>query len=63
MLILPKNLRQDLKEPLGELHKSIDLIEDPLEKQLSEDKLIISIGDVTSRNLVEANLIPQLDRT
>ena len=42
MLILPKNLRQDLKEPLGELHKSIDLIEDPLEKQLSEDKLIIS---------------------
>lgn len=60
MLILPKNLRQKLKEPLGELHKSIDLVEDPLEKQLSEDKLIISIGDVTSRNLVEANLIPQI---
>lgn len=60
MLILPKKLRKDLKEPLGELHKSIDLIKDPLEKQLSEDKLIISIGDVTSENLVKANIIPQI---
>ncbi len=60
MLILPKFLRKDLKEPLGDLHKSIDLIENPLRKQLSEDKLIISIGDVTSRNLVDLDLQPQI---
>lgn len=60
MLILPKNLRVELKEPLGELHKSIDQIREPLEKQLSEDKLIISIGDVTSRNMVEMEMQPQI---
>ena len=60
MLKLPKSLRGELKEPLGELHKSIDLIKDPLKKQLSEDKLIISIGDVTSRNLVEMQMHPQI---
>lgn len=60
MLKLPKSLRKELKKPLGDLHKSIDLIENPLQKQLSEDKLIIGIGDVTTRNLVDLNLQPQI---
>ncbi|OED29650.1 GTP-dependent dephospho-CoA kinase family protein [Methanosphaera sp. WGK6] len=60
MLKLPKSLRTELKKPLGELHKSINLIENPLQEQLSEDKLIIGIGDVTTRKLVDLQLQPQI---
>ena len=60
MLKLPKFLRKEIKKPLGELHKSINLIENPLQEQLSENKLIIGIGDVTTRNLVDNNLQPQI---
>ncbi|WP_455644695.1 GTP-dependent dephospho-CoA kinase family protein [Methanosphaera sp.] len=60
MLRLPKSLRTELKKPLGELHKSIDLIENPLQEQLSNDKLIIGIGDVTTRKLVDLELQPQI---
>lgn len=60
MLRLPKSLRKELKKPLGTLHKSVELIEIPLQKHLSEKKLIIAIGDVTSINLVEIGIIPQI---
>ncbi|WP_323735513.1 DUF359 domain-containing protein [Methanosphaera sp. ISO3-F5] len=60
MLKLPNSLRKELKKPLGELHKSINLIEIPLRKQIKEEKLIIAIGDVTSKNLVEIGIQPQL---
>ncbi len=60
MLILPDSLRDEFKKPLGKLHKSIDLIKEPLQEQLSKDKLIISIGDVTTMNLVDEDVIPQL---
>ena len=49
MLTLPKYLRSELKKPLGQLYKSIDIIEEKLHQQLSEDKLIISIGDATTK--------------
>ncbi len=60
MLKLPKSLRKELKEPFGELHKSVNLIENTLQKQLKEDKLIIAIGDVTSMNLIEVGIQPQI---
>lgn len=60
MLKLPKSLRKELKKPFGDLHKSLDLIEIPLRKQLNEEKLIIAIGDVTSKNLVKIGIIPQI---
>lgn len=60
MLKLPKYLRKELSKPLGVLHKSVDLIETQLQKQLDEEKLIIAIGDVTSKNLVEIGVQPQL---
>ena len=60
MLKVPKSLRKELKKPLGDLHKSIDLIENPLEEHLSENKLLIGIGDVTTRKLVEHGLTPQI---
>ena len=60
MLKLPKNLRHELKKPFGELHKSINLIEETLQKQIQENKLIIAIGDVTSINLFEIGIQPQI---
>lgn len=60
MLTLPKYLRKDLKKPLGQLHNSIDLIENSLQEQLSKEKLIISIGDATSKNLINLGIQPQL---
>jgi uncharacterized protein (UPF0218 family) len=60
VLKVPKYLRKELKKPLGQLYDSIDLIADTLQQQLSDDKLLIGIGDVTTRKLVEMNLIPQI---
>ena len=60
MLRLPKSLRKELRKPFGELHKSVNLIEKSLQKQLEEDKLIISIGDVTSMKLFENGIQPQI---
>ena len=60
MLTLPKYLRSELKKPLGQLYKSIDIIEEKLHQQLSEDKLIISIGDATTKNLIKLNIQPQI---
>jgi hypothetical protein len=60
VLRVPKSLRKDLKKPLGQLYDSIDQITETLQKQLSDDKLLIGIGDVTTRKLVEMNLTPQI---
>lgn len=60
MLKLPTSLRKELKQPLGQLHKSIDQIEEALKNQINEEKLIIGIGDVTSMNLVNIGVIPQI---
>ena len=60
MLRLPKSLRKELKKPLGQLHKSIDLIETLLQDHLSEERLIISIGDATTKNLINLDIYPQL---
>ena len=60
MLKLPKSLRKELRKPFGELHRSANLIENPLQKQLEEDKLIIAIGDVTSINLMKLGIQPQI---
>lgn len=60
MLRLPKYLRKELKKPLGQLHKSIDLIETLLQDHLSEERLVISIGDATTKNLINSKIYPQL---
>ncbi|RAP54233.1 MAG: hypothetical protein BZ137_03285, partial [Methanosphaera sp. rholeuAM130] len=60
MLKLPKYLRKELKKPLGNLHESIDLIQEIIRKQLANDKLVIGIGDVTTKTLVDLNLTPQI---
>jgi uncharacterized protein (UPF0218 family) len=60
VLKLPKTLRKEFKKPLGNLYESIDLIQDEIREQLSDEKLVIGIGDVTTRTLVELGLTPQI---
>ena len=57
---LPENMRTKLKKPIGTLHKNITEIKPQLEKHITENKTIISIGDVTTHNLVKNNIYPQL---
>lgn len=56
MLILQKELRKKFKEPLGELYTSLDDIKD----SLSQYDYIISVGDVTTNNLIESQIFPNL---
>lgn len=59
MLILKKELRPEFKKPLGMLYPSLDDARDFLDSTKS-DTPIISVGDVTTRNLQERGLIPHL---
>lgn len=56
MLVLQKELRSELKDPLGNLYASLEEVKD----SLSEYEYIISVGDVTTRNLIESRLYPRL---
>ena len=56
MLILQKELRKKFKAPLGELYDSLDDIKDSLSKY----DYIISVGDVTTSNLIESQIFPNL---
>ncbi|MEN6328923.1 MAG: DUF359 domain-containing protein [Methanobacteriaceae archaeon] len=59
MLVLKKSLRSEFKKPIGTLYPSLDDAEDFLASQ-KPDTLLVSVGDVTTRNLQERGLIPQL---
>jgi uncharacterized protein (UPF0218 family) len=56
VLILKKKFRSEFKKPIGELYKSLD----EAENVLVSKKMIISVGDVTTRNLQEKGLIPNM---
>ena len=59
MLVLKKNLRPEFKKAIGTLYPSLDDDEDFLASQ-EPDTLLVSVGDVTTRNLQEQGLIPHL---
>jgi len=59
VLILKKELRSEFKKPLGVLYPSLDDAQDFLDSK-KPDTTIISVGDVTTRNLQERGLIPHL---
>lgn len=56
MLILQKKLRSELKKPLGDLYSSFH----EARNKLPDDKFIISVGDVTTKNLIESKKYPKL---
>ncbi|ADP77240.1 Protein of unknown function DUF359 [Methanothermus fervidus DSM 2088] len=56
MLILPKKLRKKLKKPFGKLYKSIDDIKNFPPNEYK----IISVGDETTKNLVDRGIYPDV---
>jgi len=56
VLILKKKGRKYFKKPLGALYPSLN----DLDKSLLEDGFIISIGDATTKNLLDAHIIPRI---
>ena len=59
-LILPENLRDELKIPLGKLIKNSNPDKEKLVKKAYDDSLVIAVGDATSQLLLEMGLIPFL---
>jgi len=59
VLILEKELRSEFKKPLGKLYTSLKDADDFIRSKYPND-LLISIGDVTTRKLQEAGLIPHM---
>jgi len=53
MLILPEELREKLKEPIGKLLDGKNFI-----KLISKEKYIVSIGDIVTYTLLENNILP-----
>jgi uncharacterized protein (UPF0218 family) len=56
VLVLQKELRSELKEPLGNLYSSFT----EAKKSLPHNKFIISVGDVTTKNLIDSGIYPQV---
>ncbi|KAF5084010.1 hypothetical protein DSECCO2_83710 [anaerobic digester metagenome] len=60
MLILKKEMRSEFKKPFGKLYPSIEDAEEILKSSIQNGNPIISIGDVTTRNILEAEIIPDM---
>jgi hypothetical protein len=56
VLILKKELRSVLKKPFGKLYSSLD----EAKNSLPEHNILISVGDVTTKNLLKSGLIPDI---
>jgi len=60
VLILKKEMRSEFKKPFGKLYPSIKDTEEILESSIQNGNPIISIGDVTTGNILEAGIMPNL---
>jgi len=56
VLVLKKECRKKFKKPFGKIYTSVDNIN----KSIFKDHFIISIGDETTNNLLNADLIPKI---
>ncbi|MDH3677767.1 MAG: GTP-dependent dephospho-CoA kinase family protein [Nitrosopumilus sp.] len=57
---LPKNLRDHLKIPLGLLLLEKEVDKKNIQKQISENSYIITVGDRTTEKMIDFGLIPSL---
>lgn len=57
---LPDSLREQLKIPLGELLLEETTTKENIQKHLSENSYIITVGDRTTEKMIEYGLIPSL---
>ncbi len=59
MLILKKEMRSEFKKPIGTLYPSISHAKDSISSR-GVKSLIISIGDVTTRKMLDEGIIPDM---
>jgi len=59
-LKLPDNLRDQLKIPLGLLILEKDAKKENIQKHLTNDPYVITVGDRTTEKMIELDLIPSL---
>lgn len=59
MLILKKDMRSEFKKPIGTLFPTISDAKESIDKK-EEKGLLISIGDVTTRNMLDEGIIPDV---
>ena len=57
---LPENLRDQLKNPLGNLIKDNDPNKENVLKKIYAESIIITVGDKTTENMVQLGLRPQI---
>ncbi len=57
---LPDSLREQLKIPMGILILERDANKSNIQKHLTENSYIITVGDRTTRKMIEFGLIPSL---
>jgi uncharacterized protein (UPF0218 family) len=57
---LPDNLREQLKNPLGLLLLESDANKKNIQKHISENSFIITVGDRTTEKMIGFGLIPSL---
>ena len=57
---LPDDLRDQLKNPLGNLIKNNDLNKENIIKKISVESIIITVGDRTTENILQLGLKPQI---
>ncbi|UTB33373.1 MAG: DUF359 domain-containing protein [Methanobacterium sp. ERen5] len=59
MLILKHDMRSEFKKPIGTLFPTISDAKDSMDKK-GEKGLLISIGDVTTRKMLDEGIIPDV---
>jgi len=59
-LQLPNDLRDQLKNPLGNLIKDNDIDKENIIKEISAESVLITVGDRTTENMLKLGLKPQI---
>jgi len=59
-LQLPDNLRDQLKNPLGNLISDNDPNKENIIKEISTESVLITVGDRTTENILQLGLKPQI---
>jgi len=59
-VLLPENLRAELKKPLGILLKDVDATKENILKNILSSSFIISVGDATTEKLIKYEIVPSL---
>ena len=57
---LPNDLRDQLKNPLGNLIKDNDIDKENIIKEISAESVLITVGDRTTENMLQFGLKPQI---